>query len=230
MTDEATTSNVNGNDTGDNTTVINVGEHSAYKSVEDLVKGKAEADKYIAKLLAEVKQKDELISNLTTRANITEELKQIREANKMGTENTNTLEITEDAMKQIALKAMQEETQRNTEASNLNQCRQAVATLNKDVDLALKNKAQELGCSVEYLEGLARENPKAFKSMFGIKDTVSFDSVNFLQSSRQTQTTEPSTGQEINEQLKNANNPRVAAEIFNKAMKDPSMLDNIKSW
>ena len=44
MTDEATTSNVNMNDGGDTTNVINVGEHSAYKSVEDLVKGKAEAD------------------------------------------------------------------------------------------------------------------------------------------------------------------------------------------
>ena len=107
MTDEATTSVGNEINAGGTTNVINVGEHSAYKSVEDLVKGKAEADKYIAKLLAEAKEKDELISNLTTRANITDELKQIREANTMGTENTKALEITEDAMRQIALKTMQ---------------------------------------------------------------------------------------------------------------------------
>lgn len=228
MTDEATTSNVNGINDGGNTGVINVGEHSAYKSVEDLVKGKAEADKYIAKLLAEAKAKDEMITNLTARANITEELKQIREANKMGTENTNALEITEDAMKQIALKTMQEEAQRTTAQNNWENCKAAVATVNSDVELALKNKAQELGCTVEYLQGIAQTSPKAFKSMFGIKDTVSFDSVNFLQSTRQT--SNETSNEDYSEMLKSANNPKVAADLFNRAMKDPSMLDKIKSW
>lgn len=228
MTDEATTSNVNTNNVGDTTNVINVGEHSAYKSVEELVKGKAEADKYIAKLLAEAKAKDEMITNLTARANITEELKQIREANKMGTENTNTLEITEDAMKQIALKTMQEEAQRTTAQNNWENCKAAVAAVNSDVELALKNKAQELGCTVEYLQGIAQTSPKAFKSMFGLKDTVSFDSVNFLQSTRHVDN-EPNN-EDYNEMLKSANNPRVAADLFNKAMKNPELLDKLKSW
>lgn len=228
MTDEATTSNVNDINAGGNTGVINVGEHSAYKSVEDLVKGKAEADKYIAKLLAEAKAKDEMITNLTARANITDELKQIREANMNGTENTNTLEITEDAMRQIALKTMQEEQASQKAAANWQNCRDAVATLNSDVDLALKNKAQELGCTVEYLQGIAQTSPKAFKSMFGLKDTVSFDSVNFLQSTRHVDN-EPNN-EDYNEMLKSANNPRVAADLFNKAMKNPELLDKLKSW
>lgn len=228
MTDEATTSNVNDINASGDTTIINVGEHSAYKSVEDLVKGKAEADKYIAKLLAEAKAKDEMITNLTARANITEELKQIREANMNGTENTNTLEITEDAMRQIALKTMQEEQASQKAAANWQNCRDAVATLNSDVDLALKNKAQELGCTVEYLQGIAQTSPKAFKSMFGLKDTVSFDSVNFLQSTRHVDN-EPNN-EDYNEMLKAANNPRVAADLFNKAMKNPELLDKLKSW
>lgn len=228
MTDEATTSVGNENNAGGTTNVINVGEHSAYKSVEDLVKGKAEADKYIAKLLAEAKEKDELIANLTTRANITDELKQIREANTMGTENTNTLEITEDAMRQIALKTMQEEQASQKAAANWQSCRDAVATLNSDVDLALKNKAQELGCTVEYLQDIAQTSPKAFKSMFGLKDTVSFDSVNFLQSTRHVDNTP--NNEDYNEMLKSANNPRVAADLFNKAMKNPEMLDKLKTW
>lgn len=228
MTDEATTSNVNDINASGDTTIINVGEHSAYKSVEDLVKGKAEADKYIAKLLAEAKAKDELITNLTARANITDELKQIREANMNGTENTNTLEITEDAMRQIALKTMQEEQASQKAAANWQNCRDAVATLNSDVDLALKNKAQELGCTVEYLQGIAQTSPKAFKSMFGLKDTVSFDSVNFLQSTRHVDN-EPNN-EDYNEMLKAANNPRVAADLFNKAMKNPELLDKLKSW
>ena len=32
------------------------------------------------------------------------------------------------------------------------------------------------------------------------------------------------------EMLKSANNPKVAADLFNRAMKNPEMLDKLKSW
>lgn len=229
MTDEATTSDVEElNDKGETTNFINVGEHSGYKSVEDLIKGKAEADKFIERLKAEAREREELIAQLQKNNSIVEELKQIRSMN-MNTENTNTHDVNEDAMKQIALKVMQEENAIKVAEENLNSCRKAVSTLNNDVELAMKNKAQELGCTVEYLEGIAKTSPKAFKSMFGIKETVSFDSVNFLQSSRHvTQTDEAK--EEINNMLKAGSNPKVMAELFNKAVKDPSLLNNINTW
>ena len=147
----------------------------------------------------------------------------------MNTENTNTHDVNEDAMKQIALKVMQEENAMKVAEENLNSCRKAVSTLNNDVELAMKNKAQELGCTVEYLEGIAKTSPKAFKSMFGIKEAVSFDSVNFLQSSRHvTQTDEAK--EEINTAMKNAKDPRQMADLFNKLAKDPSLLNNINTW
>lgn len=229
MTDEATTSDVeelNGN--GGTTNFINVGEHSGYKSVEELVKGKAEADKFIERLKAEAKEREELIAQLQKNNTIVEELKRIRSIN-MNTENTNTHDVNEDAMKQIALKVMQEENAIRVAEENLSTCRKAVSTLNSDVELAMKNKAQELGCTVEYLEGIAKTSPKAFKSMFGIKESVSFDSVNFLQSSRHVTQTEEAK-EEINNMLKAGSNPKVMAELFNKAVKDPSLLDNLKSW
>ena len=228
MTDEATTSDVEElNDKGETTNFINVGEHSGYKSVEDLIKGKAEADKFIERLKAEAKEREELIAQLQKNNSIAEELKQIRSM-KMDTENTNTHDVNEDAMKQIALKVLQDETANKTAADNLDNCRKAVANVNSDVELAMKNKAQELGCTVEYLESIARTSPKAFKSMFGIKETVSFDSVNFLQSSRHVTQTEESK-EEVNNMLKNSD-PRQVAELFNKIVKDPSLLDNINSW
>ena len=229
MTDEATTSDVEElNDKGETTNFINVGEHSGYKSVEDLIKGKAEADKFIERLKAEAREREELIAQLQKNNSIVEELKQIRSMN-MNTENTNTHDVNEDAMKQIALKVMQEENAMKVAEENLNSCRRAVSTLNNDVELAMKNKAQELGCTVEYLEGIAKASPKAFKSMFGIKETVSFDSVNFLQSSRHvTQTDEAK--EEINTAMKNAKDPRQMAELFNKLAKDPSLLNNINTW
>ena len=229
MTDEATTSDVEElNDKDGKTDFINVGEHSGYKSVEELIKGKAEADKFIAQLKAEAREREELIAQLQKNSTIVDELKQIRSM-KMDTENTNTHDVNEDAMKQIALKVLQDENANRIAADNLSNCINAVATLNSDVELAMKNKAQELGCTVEYLEGIAKTSPKAFKSMFGIKETVSFDSVNFLQSSRHVTQTETSK-EEINNMLKAGNNPKVMSEVFNKALKDPSLLDNIKSW
>lgn len=229
MTDEATTSDVEElNDTGVKTDYINVGEHSGYKSVEELIKGKAEADKFIEKLKTEAREREELIAQLQKNSTIVDELKQIRSMN-MNTENTNTHDVNEDAMKQIALKVLQDENANRIAEENLSTCRKAVSTLNSDVELAMKNKAQELGCTVEYLEGIAKTSPKAFKSMFGIKESVSFDSVNFLQSSRHvTQTDEAK--EEINNMLKSGSNPKVMAALFNKAVKDPSLLDNINTW
>lgn len=229
MTDEATTSDVEElNDKGETTNFINVGEHSGYKSVEDLIKGKAEADKFIERLKAEAREREELIAQLQKNNSIVEELKQIRSMN-MNTENTNTHDVNEDAMKQIALKVLQDENANKIATDNLNNCKSAVAALNSDVELAMKNKAQELGCTVEYLEGIAKTSPKAFKSMFGIKEAVSFDSVNFLQSSRHVTQTDDAK-EEINTAMKNAKDPRQMAELFNKLAKDPSLLNNINTW
>jgi DNA-binding MarR family transcriptional regulator len=229
MTDEATTSDVEElNDKGETTNFINVGEHSGYKSVEDLIKGKAEADKFIERLKAEAREREELIAQLQKNNSIVEELKQIRSMN-MNTENTNTHDVNEDAMKQIALKVLQDENANKIATDNLNSCKSAVAALNSDVELAMKNKAQELGCTVEYLEGIAKTSPKAFKSMFGIKEAVSFDSVNFLQSSRHVTQTDDAK-EEINAAMKNAKDPRQMADLFNKLAKDPSLLNNINTW
>ena len=59
--------------------------------------------------------------------------------------------------------------------------------------------------------------------------TCYFDSVNFLQSSRHVTQTEEAK-EEVNNMLKAGSNPKVMAELFNKAVKDPSLLDNLKSW
>lgn len=231
MADEATTSNAvetNNNDVA--TTTFVVGEHSVYNSVEGLFEGAKQKEKFIIQLQDELSKARKQIEELSQKSNITEQLKQIRE-NKMDTENTNTPELPEDAIKQIALNAMQEANKVKEAESNLANCKQAVASISSDVELALKNKAQELGCSVEYLENIAKTSPKAFKSMFGIKEAVSFDTVNFLQSSRQA-THETNSG-EVEAFFKNQkawNNPSVVAAFMDKVLKDPSLLSQIKTW
>lgn len=211
MTDEATTSEE----------IIKVGEHSAYKSVEELKKGKLEADKYIAKLLEDIKTKDEMIEELKSKADVANELKQIREG-KMNTENTNTQAVTEDTIKQIALKAMQETSQIEQATNNLNNCKEALAVTNTDVELAMQNKAKELGCTVEYLEDIAKHSPKAFKSMFGIKDY----SIDYLQSSRHI----ANDSQDSITSLGSNPSTKAIAEFMNKAFKNPEILNNFKKW
>lgn len=228
MADEATTSGAvtdNSNESVATTTFV-VGEHSVYNSVDSLFEGAKQKEAYIQKLTADLKEANSKIEELSKNSNIVEQLKQIRE-NKMDTENTNTSVLPEDAIKQIALNAMQDYNKANEAENNLANCKRAVASTQADVELALKNKAQELGCTVEYLEDIARTSPKAFKSMFGIKESVSFDSVNFLQNSRHVNT-EPSNN-EAETFFKNKNySPAAVAALYKKALENPSMLDNVK--
>ena len=229
MADEATTSNaVTGNvDNPVATTTYVVGEHSVYNSVEELYKGAIQKEGYIQTLKQELAEARATIEELSKNETIVERLKQIRENKMDNTENTNPSMLPEEAIKQIALNAMQDYNKATEAESNLANCKQAVASIEQDVDLALKNKANELGCTVEYLESIARTSPKAFKSMFGIKESVSFDSVNFLQSSRHTNNEPASTEADTFFKSKDMS-PAKVAEFMKKAMANPSMLSNIK--
>ena len=229
MADEATTSNaVTGNvDNPVATTTYVVGEHSVYNSVEELYKGAIQKEGYIQTLKQELAEARATIEELSKNETIVEKLKQIRENKMDNTENTNPSMLPEEAIKQIALNAMQDYNKATEAESNLANCKQTVASINADVDLAMKNKAQELGCTVEYLEGIAKTSPKAFKSMFGIKETVSFDSVNFLQSSRHANNEPASTEADTFFKSKDMS-PAKVAEFMKKAMANPSMLSNIK--
>ena len=229
MADEATTSGAvtgNNNDSVATTTLV-VGEHSVYKSVQDLIEGKRQADDYIAKLSQDLKEARATIEALSQNATIVEKLEQIRENKMDNTENTNPSMLPEEAIKQIALNAMQDYNKANEAESNLANCKQAVASINADVELALNNKAKELGVSVQYLEDIAKTSPKAFKSMFGIKDTVSFESVNFLQGSRHTNNEQASTEADTFFKSKDMS-PAKVAEFMKKAIANPSMLSNVK--
>ena len=229
MAYEATTSNaVTGNvDNPVATTTYVVGEHSVYNSVEELYKGAIQKEGYIQTLKQELAEARATIEELSKNETIVEKLKQIRENKMDNTENTNPSMLPEEAIKQIALNAMQDYNKATDAEINLANCKQAVASINADVDLAMKNKAQELGCTVEYLEGIAKTSPKAFKSMFGIKETVSFDSVNFLQSSRHANNEPASTEADTFFKSKDMS-PAKVAEFMKKAMANPSMLSNIK--
>ena len=67
--------------------------------------------------------------------------------------------------------------------------------------------------------------------MFGIKENVSYDSINFLQSTRQIEN--DSESDEATAFFKNPSaikNPRAVAEFINKAIKNPSILSKYNHW
>ncbi len=220
---EATTL-VNDNDGNKATTQFVVGEHTVYNSVEDLYEGAKHKEAFIQKLVEDLKEANTKIEELSKNSTIADQLKQIREH----TENTTT-PVSEEAIKQIAHNAMQEEKRISQAESNLANCKQAVASINGDVDLALKNKAQELGCTVEYLENIAKTSPKAIKTMFGIKEQVSFADVNYLQSTRHvnTETANNEAQEFFKNNAKKADINQVTA-FMKKAMEHPEILANVK--
>lgn len=231
MADEATTSKAvtdNSNDSVATTTIV-VGEHSVYNSVEELKEGKRQADEYIAKLSKEYKELQAKYEQLNRDITIANELKQIREGtrkeNVTNMENTNP-SFDADAVREIALKAMQEDNERQRAESNLASCKEAIASTVDDVELAINNKAKDLGVSVAYLEDIAKTSPKAFKSMFGIKDKPA-ESVDFLQSTKQVSSNNVGGDAQAFFKSKEAmSNPRAISAFISKALKDPSILND----
>ena len=214
------------NTEGTQKTVFVVGEHSVYNSVDDLFEGAKQKEAYIAELIKANKELQAKYDSLEKNNNLVDELKQFRKDTLEGKVNnmdaTNTT-VDNDTIKEIALKAMQEEAARNAAAANLNDCINAVAKVSGDAALALKNKANELGVSEEYLKDIAQTSPKAFKSMFGIKESAPVVNTDFLQSTKQV-----STENKDDIDFKTLNTPRAIAAIMERALKDPSILDNVK--
>ena len=70
MTNEATTSTDNVDNNAATTTIV-VGEHSAYKDVDALVKAKAEANDFILKLKEENKELNKQVEELLNKSKIT---------------------------------------------------------------------------------------------------------------------------------------------------------------
>lgn len=226
----ASLSNFDNTDVNTNSTKFVVGEHSVYNSVEDLFEGAKQKEKYIAELIKANKELQEKYDSIEKNNSLVDELrsfrKQVQEGGYEQMDSTNP-NVDYDIMKEIALKAMQEKAAEDAAAKNLQECLESIQDKSGDADLAIKSKASELGVSVDYLKDIAMTSPKAFKSMFGIKQESGV-TPNFLQSTKQTtnETRDEATEFFKNKQL--SNSPSAIAAFMEKAMRDPSILDNVK--
>lgn len=217
-------------DTNTNGRKFVVGEHSVYDSVEALFEGAKQKEKYIAELIKANKELQEKYDSVEKNNSLLDELrefrKQVQEGGYEPMDSTNP-SVDYDVMKEIALKAMQEKAAADAADNNLKDCLDSIGHTSEEADLAIKSKASELGVSVEYLKDIAMSSPKAFKSMFGIKQTETA-SPNFLQSTKQIENDSRDEASEFFKNKQLSNSPRAIAAFFEKAVRNPSILDNVK--
>ena len=201
-----------------------VGEHSVYNTVEDLYKGAVQKEQYIQKLLKEAAELRAQVEQNKYETDLRQELIKYRKdalmTNNDTTQVENTTTLTDDTIKEIALKAMQENMAKQQAEKNLQECKSMLGSTDDDINLALKNKATELGVTVDDLNDMASTKPQLFKRLFDIKEAPKVD---FIPSSVRQVNNTPSTDG-YSDYVKNATNPRYVAEMVEKAMKDPSIV------
>jgi len=152
-----------------------VGEGKRFKTVDDLLKAKLESDAFIERLKAE---NAGIRTELSTRQNLEQLMDKInsRDTNNSGTtpSNNHTLDegqgnatskstfSEEDISKLVEEKFTQAEVAR-AQAKNLETIRTTLmSTWGQDFVNQLKVKASELGVSEDFLDKLARNQPKVF--------------------------------------------------------------------
>lgn len=151
-----------------------VGEDKKFKTVDDLAKGKAEADAFIERLLREkremedkLKEKvilDDLVKRLENR---TPPQNTPSSTERVDVENS---PLTEQKVLELLEKQLQEKNKVSSQQQNLNYVRQE---LEKQYGPSFGSKIdqirKELGVTVEQAEALAASSPKVFLQAFGNK-------------------------------------------------------------
>jgi prefoldin subunit 5 len=154
-----------------------VGEGKKFKTPDDLAKAKLESDRFIEKLQNEQR---ELREELSKRLSAEEALKRAREAGSVvapqeppdRSPSPQPRQETTDIGSEVD-RILRRREQENTAKSNIDTVTSKMKDLYGNVDKAaevVQNKSQELGMSVEKLQALASENPKAFFQLLGVQD------------------------------------------------------------
>src|SRR5210317_1478061 len=149
-----------------------VGEDKKFKSIDDLAKGKLEADQHIGQLEGEMKMLREQMAELeeaaSKKATVSDLVDAVKNANKKVDEDGNQ-PISEEQLKTMVADIMDGRTEAQTRASNFRQANQSVLDkFNGDVEAArtyTAERAKQLGISVDKLKALGEESPSAFKQL-----------------------------------------------------------------
>jgi len=149
-----------------------VGEGKKFATVEDLAKGKLEADSFIEQLEGENKLTREQLAAIEgqseKQATIAELIEAVKGSNKQEVAEGNQPVSDDDLSKKIE-EIIGSKNAEQTREANFKQANQAVLDkVNGDVEAAksyVAERAKQLGTSVERLKSLGEESPAAFREL-----------------------------------------------------------------
>lgn len=150
-----------------------VGEGKKFQSVQDLARAKLEADRFIERLKQEAAELRQEVSRQMTIEEIMTQIKnsQTPQAPQQSLtpeprqpEVQDTPDI-ESVVEQLLSKKEAEKRQKENERVVADKL---TSTFGQDAQLHLNKKARELGVSLEYLKGLAKESPQVFFRVTGL--------------------------------------------------------------
>jgi len=152
-----------------------VGEGKKFATIEDLAKGKLEADTHIQRLEGEATLTREQIGELQKKAekNVTlsELMETMKKANK-GAEEGGNPSLDTDSLSKMVKEIMDGEHESQTKSENRRTANSAVLDkVNGDVEAArsyVAERAKQLGMSVEQVQALGEDSPSAFRTLMGI--------------------------------------------------------------
>jgi hypothetical protein len=164
-----------------------VGEGKKFATIEDLAKGKLEADSFIEQLQGENKltreQLIELEGKTNKQATIAELIDVVKGSNKQETEEGNQ-PISDDILSKKIEEILGNKTVEQTRETNYKQANQAVLDkVNGDVEAAksyVAERAKQLGTSVEKLKALGEESPVAFRELMKLDPSTGSPGVTSL--------------------------------------------------
>lgn len=156
-----------------------VGQDKKFKTIEDLAKGKVESDAFIEQLKTEkaalLKDLEALDAKAKQGATLDEIMKQLKERKSApGSEGKdgNQPALSDEELQKVILDTLQKKNESERKAGNKAKSETDLLTkFNGDkakAEAFVKAKAEELGVSVESLNGIAETSPKAYAKMIGL--------------------------------------------------------------
>lgn len=153
-----------------------VGEGKKFKTVEDLARGKLEADRFIEKLKSET---EGLRTELNTRIGLTEFLDQIKNSNTQPNQPTGNNQpreggetataLTPDQIEEMLDRKLTEKEKARIASENLRVTKQKLAeAFGPNYVNKLNEEAQALGLSKDYMNNLAATAPQALFKLLGV--------------------------------------------------------------
>jgi len=153
-----------------------VGENAKFKTPQDLARGKVESDLFIEQLKRE---NAEMRNDLTTRIKYEEFLDRVERANlsnaddnQESKEQTGQLSAMKpEELEQLLERKLRERDARTTATQNLAQVQDKLRkALGPNYAQRVKEQAQTLGVTTEFLNELAAAQPRAFYRMLGLDE------------------------------------------------------------